>query len=220
MLSGLKRFYSRYQQAVLTVLFVLVLGGGGFGAYAIFHHKSSSGLQQVNQVTAEVGKLIILPNNETPTLATVTDKSKLQSNSILAKADNGDKLLIYLKNQEVILYRPSAHKIVAVGPVITGSSSSPYVTSSFEILNGSGNDANTQKMVGSVLSSFPNAQIVDKEDAPRTFPNTIIIASSSSGGPLAETIADALHIKTGQLPLGINPVSADFLIIIGTDQNG
>ncbi len=69
-----------------------------------------------NLVT-EVGKLMILPSNETPTVATVNDKDKLKGQAFFATAQNGDKVLIYTGIKKAILYRPSIHKIVDVVPV-------------------------------------------------------------------------------------------------------
>jgi len=58
----------------------------------------------------------VLPIDETPALATVTDKAKLTT-KFLQKAENGDKILIYQKAGRVIIYRPSIDRIIDVGPV-------------------------------------------------------------------------------------------------------
>jgi hypothetical protein len=66
----------------------------------------------VDVVVKQVGKLVILPTDERPTLATVSDASKLKSQPFFVDAANGDKLLVYSKSKKVILYRPSQNKIV------------------------------------------------------------------------------------------------------------
>jgi hypothetical protein len=73
--------------------------------------------KQVNSVIEEVGKLVILPTGETPTVATVAQADKLRSQSFFANAQNGDKVLVYSQHKEAILYRPSDNKIVLIAPV-------------------------------------------------------------------------------------------------------
>ncbi len=80
--------------------------------------------QQVADAVSAVGKLVQLPSNETPTLATVTDASKLKSQAFFANAQNGDKVLIYTQAKEAILYRPSTNKIIQIAPVNIGDNSS------------------------------------------------------------------------------------------------
>lgn len=213
-----KKILVRYRQALLTVGIISVL----LIAFLIFngigHHKSQPGLAQLKQVTGEVSKVMFLPQDETPTLATVSNVSKLKSQAVFANAQNGDKVLVYAKAQKVIVYRPSAHKIVDVGPLILDKNGSPYVTAKVAILNGSGNENALAKMTQSVITAFPNANIVVKQPASRSFPNTIAIDLTKKNQPLDEQIADTLGIKTGQLPLGITlPASADILIIVGQD---
>lgn len=79
-------------------------------------------MEESQQLTAKVGKLLVLPSNEMPTIATVSDMTKLLNNPFFSKAKNGDKVLIYLQAKEAILYDPMANKIVAVGPVNTVTS--------------------------------------------------------------------------------------------------
>lgn len=73
--------------------------------------------KQTNALTAQVSKLIMLPKDEVPTIATVTDASKLKDQPFFANAVNGDKVLIYVKSRQAILFRPSSNLIVAVAPV-------------------------------------------------------------------------------------------------------
>lgn len=60
--------------------------------------------------------LILLPSGEAPASATVSNKEVLPDNPLFAKAQNGDKILIFKKAGKAILYRPSIHKIVDVMP--------------------------------------------------------------------------------------------------------
>ena len=72
----------------------------------------------------KVNKLIILPENEVPTIATVTDKSKVNNQIFFAKSENGDKALIYTQAKKAFLYRPATDKIIEVMPINIESSTS------------------------------------------------------------------------------------------------
>lgn len=72
---------------------------------------------ETDALIAEVGKLIALPSDEKPTVATVTDASKVKDQPFFANAKNGDKVLIYTTANKAILYRPSENRIIEVGAV-------------------------------------------------------------------------------------------------------
>lgn len=74
--------------------------------------------QQTKDLLNKVGSLMQLPKNETPTIATVSDAAKAKKQSaFFANAENGDKVLMYVKSGQAILYRPSTNKIVIVAPL-------------------------------------------------------------------------------------------------------
>ncbi|KKQ55653.1 MAG: hypothetical protein US75_C0016G0011, partial [Candidatus Woesebacteria bacterium GW2011_GWC1_38_13] len=68
--------------------------------------------KDVDILLSEVGKLIRLPQDENPTVATVTDADTLKSQPFFAEAQNGDKVLIYANSKKIYLYRPSEKKII------------------------------------------------------------------------------------------------------------
>jgi hypothetical protein len=78
--------------------------------------------QEQQQLLDKVGKLTVLPAGETPTIATVTDISKLKDQAFFVNAVNGDKVLIYTQAKKAFLYRPSTNKIINIAPVNLGNS--------------------------------------------------------------------------------------------------
>lgn len=113
------------------VLALLVVGLGAWSAQlysdrqSISHQlsKLNSNPQIVAQLQSEnlitkVGSLVTLPTGETPTVANVSDasKAKLQS-AFFNNAQNDDKVLMYVKAGEAILYRPSTNKVILVAPL-------------------------------------------------------------------------------------------------------
>jgi hypothetical protein len=74
-----------------------------------------------DDVIARVGALIDLPVGETPTIATVSDPSKLAGQAFFAKATKGDIVLIYTKAHEAYLYDPGQNKLIEVAPITTNT---------------------------------------------------------------------------------------------------
>lgn len=65
----------------------------------------------------KVSKHAVLPTNEEPTIATVSDAAKLSNQNFFNGAKNGDKVLVYTKSKKAVLYRPSLDKVVNISPV-------------------------------------------------------------------------------------------------------
>ena len=78
---------------------------------------------EVKQLTDQIGQTFLLPTGETPTLVAVTDVTKVQSQAFFKNAHNGDKVLLYRKAGEAILYRPSIKKVVNVAAFDLSNSS-------------------------------------------------------------------------------------------------
>lgn len=78
--------------------------------------------EETKKIVEQVSRVMVLPSNETPTIATITDISKIKNQPFFAKAENGDKLLIYTDARRAILFRPSTNKVIDIAPVNIGSS--------------------------------------------------------------------------------------------------
>jgi len=64
----------------------------------------------------KVGKLILLPQDEDPLVATIQDVEALVKDApFYSDAKNGDKLIVY--KQKAIIYDPVSNRLVNVGPV-------------------------------------------------------------------------------------------------------
>jgi hypothetical protein len=70
--------------------------------------------KEIKQLVIDVGKFLVLPTDETPTLATVSDPEKLRDQPFFVNAMAGDKVLIYATSRKAILWRPSTSKIVEI----------------------------------------------------------------------------------------------------------
>ncbi|NTW75722.1 MAG: hypothetical protein HGB34_02360 [Candidatus Moranbacteria bacterium] len=79
-------------------------------------------VNETEKLIARLSQFMELPQGEAPTLATVTDKTKLVGQDFFLKAENGDQVLIYQTAGKAILFRPSTGKIVNFAPVNTKDS--------------------------------------------------------------------------------------------------
>ena len=68
------------------------------------------------QVISAVDKHMLLPANEQPVLAQVSDPKALLGNRFFRNALVGDDVLVYCKSQLSILYSPTRDKIIEVLP--------------------------------------------------------------------------------------------------------
>lgn len=112
----------------INILVVAVLA---FGASAYYFYNEASALkkdpnkvarEETADLVAQVGKLIVLPEGEIPTIATVADPEKLKDQAFFSKAKMGDKVLIYTNSKKAFLYDVKNNKIVEVAPINIGDS--------------------------------------------------------------------------------------------------
>lgn len=80
--------------------------------------------KQTEELLADIGKVVDLPEGENPTVATVNDSTKLKEQPFFSEAENGDKVLIYTEAKKAFLYRPSTKKIIEIAPVNIGEEES------------------------------------------------------------------------------------------------
>ena len=120
----------KFPVIISTVIFALVVLGGTAGYMGYYYYTQYNLLktnpqllsaQQTQQIVSQIGQLMQLPTDEIPQVATVMNPTLVQSHSPFSHAETGDVILIYMKIKRAILYRPHAHKIIDVAPVILGT---------------------------------------------------------------------------------------------------
>lgn len=201
------------------------------------------GLQEEARAIAEkVGKLIVLPAGEEPTVITVADVEKLKSQPFFANAKNGDKVLVFQKARKAILYDPVAGKIIEVGPLIEPSptpanispttsvsqspspspSPSPTTTQTFKavLYNGTSTVGLTKKVEDILKAKAPYIEIADKDNAKKNdYAKTLIIDLNGKNGVEVQNLIKIVGGEVSTLPAGeTKPENADFLIIVGADK--
>ncbi len=228
---------------MFVLLFVVVLLLAlGLAGYFFIKYQNISQREKVAGATTEVtktieaiSKLIELPQGEQPTLATVSDKSKLEGQSFFTQAENGDKVLIYTNAKKAILYRPSTNKIVEVGPVniepptpeatasispSLGATVTPVVLEGRAIiLNGTTTVGLTKTAETELTTSLKGLEITDRDNAKKnSYEKTTVSDISGKNTSLAQNIALILGGTVASLPSGEStPADVDIVIILGKD---
>lgn len=104
--------YSKRTKLVIITLAVLCLAGIGSGVFFFAQYSQvQAKANQKENLTKRIAALAVLPDDSS-TLVTVADKTKLQNKQLADKVSNGDVLMIFAKTQRLIIYRPSDNKIV------------------------------------------------------------------------------------------------------------
>jgi len=203
------------------------------------NQRLSAGNREVEKYKAEVGVLYELPN-ETPTLATVTDKEKLKSQQFFQHAENGDKVLIFPVAKKAMLYRPSVKKLIEVAPFfatadalpeaqLTATSSTAAILPSspavlqqvtVTVLNGTSTTGLTKKLSPEIEKISPGLTVTKVDQAKKTpYVQTIVVDISGKHTESAKKIATSLGSQLLQnLPIGEQKPDTDILVILGQDK--
>lgn len=184
---------------------------------ALLQNPNLAAQQQTNDLISAVGRLMQLPTTETPTIATVSDITKLQNQPFFKNAKNGDKLLIFTKAQKAILYRPSENKIIDVTTVNIGTNQTTATSSAKVVLyNGTTTVGLTNSVEKTLITKYANVVVTGKQNASNKYTKTLVVDLSGLQGALATQIAESLGGTVGALPSGeTKPQGADILIILG-----
>ena len=216
---------------IIIIAFCLVLLAAiGLAFYFYFQYQQTQ--IQLNRTTQsdqqaalmhEVGKLIVLPSGEQPEIATVSDINKLKGQSFFVHARNGDKVLIYSKAQEAILFDPLEDKIVEVGPItmtqvtptlaVTPTSAPVNVA----LYNGTTTIGLTTTAARELEQKMPDVTVVARTNAEKSsYTSTIVIDQTGKNASTAASIAKVLDGMVGKLPTGESKApNADILVVLG-----
>jgi len=190
--------------------------------------KSQRAITEIEQIVRKVSSLMDLPQGETPTLATVSDKTQLQNQSFFQNAENGDRILVYSGAKKAILYRPSTNKIIDIAPItpleeVAGDATGSSVINAEEIIkvalyNGSGiaglaslaeDKLKADKTLGNRI------QVTRKEYAQSQYQGVLVVDLKGNQNSVSQKIAQILSGKVGSLPIGEKIPETQILIILG-----
>ena len=214
----------------LTIIVMLALAGTGYMYYQ--YQKTTSELKkiktqtgsssakddEVKKIVAEIAKLIRLPENDTPSIATITDVSKLKEQPPFKDAKNGDILLVFNSSGKVVLYDPKDKKIVNV----TTLSNSPSFNQQFKVVirNGTSTPNLASKLEADLKKALGAVNVVVKDNSQKqTYEKTQVSIINQSASEFANNVAKAINAQVVDFPSDEpKPKEGDILIIIGKNR--
>lgn len=225
------RFASKWVNIGSLVLVSVAIIVAGF--YFLQYQKSQKLLQNpeaqaqadTEKLLAEVGKIFALPGG-TPTVATVSDRSKLSDQQFFASAENGDKVLIYTEAKKAILYRPATGKVIEVGPItiqdrpasgsagVAGAADAPVQVA---VYNGTTRTGLT-KLAGDKLAQIEGLQVRERTNAAKNdYEKTIVVDITGENEAVVKALAQELNATVAELPTGEKEPESQVLVILGQD---
>lgn len=200
----------------------------------------TSQAKEIDKLLHDVGKIVLLPSDETPTVATVSDITKLEDQPFFRNAKNGDKVIIYAGIRKAILYRPSLKKVIEMSTIAEGAlgqaapaPTTPPVTTTptptesekplrIVILNGTKESGLAKKAADLVKSE--SVEIVSTGNTKEDYQTTSISSVDTSNNIKESQLLSAVKAITKvspkiiELPDGeTKPSNADAVIILGED---
>lgn len=238
-MSDIKVSLPKLTASKLILIVVVLIAMGGVAAAGYFYYQFrtlTASSREATDLYAKVNKILELPD-ETPTLATVAEKEKLQDQPFFERAENGDKVLIFPTAQKAVLYRPSTKKVIEVAPFVTQPvTEQPDINAEGEqaaapveenlgpatvtVLNGTTQVglANVQDDV--LKAKIPELEIRVKAQARRTdYPGTIIVDVSGKRSALVQQIAEQFGGSIVQtMPGDEAKPTTDIVVLLGKDK--
>ncbi len=210
-----------------SIVVLALIGAVGLAYYFYTQYRDASNTQLKNDkevavLKERVAKLLVLPVDEEPVIATVTDKSKLEQQDFFQSSENGDKVLIYQKAAKVVLYRPGLDKIVDVTSLNIANpqtSTEPVEKANVTIYNGTSEVGLAATLEKQLQSLVENITIVSKANATSiAYKQTLVIDISGKHSSKAQELASKLGVTVSTLPASETAPAADILIIGGIDR--
>lgn len=137
------------KKILIVILLFLLIGGITTAVVATLTKKPEligifkknvlgASSEENTHLVSEVNKIILLPSDEIPSIADVTDPMTARNQEFFKNSQKGDKVLLFKNSKRAYLYRPSEKRIIEVGQFVVNAeedSSAPSPEESLDLLN-------------------------------------------------------------------------------------
>lgn len=120
---------------VIWFIIGIAIGVGALSLWNTYMVQTSASIAnqvdqaKVQEIITNASKLIMLPTDEEPVIATINDAVALAKDQAFYKgAENGDVVLVYQKAAKAVVYSPERNLVINVGPVFLQSATSTPAT--------------------------------------------------------------------------------------------
>lgn len=227
----------------IVALYFILPSGDVLDPNAIINQTPEEAQKEIDEVLSKLSKLMLLPTDEQPVLATVTDVETLVTQQAFFQgAQNGDKLLMYTKNLKAIIYSPSRNIVINVGPIQANGSIAETLATTNENTQANQvnqiNQENVEQVVATpmiayfngteiaglssqtekvVLARFPDFKTATLSNAAKSnYTTTTVVVLNQNFSNEANQIGSLLNANvTNVLPEGETSPQADIVIIVG-----
>jgi hypothetical protein len=103
----------RKKHYITGVVIVLLVAGNIFFFVKYRQAVDNNPDVQTQRIIDDLRKTTTLPD-ETPSIVTVVDKTKLSNPTVAQGVENGDKIMLFQKAEKVVIYRPSTGQLVNI----------------------------------------------------------------------------------------------------------
>ena len=106
----------KYLMPITTIVALVFAGFMYFQIVELKKSPQTALAKETKDLVAKVSKLVVLPADEQPTIATVA----LKDQPFFVNAQKGDKVLIYTNSKKAFLYSVTLNKMLDVAPLNIG----------------------------------------------------------------------------------------------------
>jgi hypothetical protein len=193
--------------------------------YLYKQEKSNTPGNELNKILGKISKIMDLPD-EVPQMAKVTDQEVFKEQGFFSQAINDDVVLVYVRSQKAILYRPSEKKVIDIAVIrpVDDQQQGEVIIEAIEasttvtLYNGSSLNGVTQQVEDKLLNANINIVVNSRDKASLdNYQETLVIDLVGTKGDKARQAAEVLGAKTGQLPTGEEKPATDLLVIVAND---
>ncbi len=103
----------------LSIVIIFLIGYFYFKINKFKNQAEIDNIKEIKQLISKINQIYLSPEDEVPTIATVTDPEILKEKLFFTLAQKGDKVFIYSHFGKAVLYRPSIDKIIEIVSIKT-----------------------------------------------------------------------------------------------------